>query len=211
MWATNAASWDEVPRVELLFRRDPLYAQVPEVERRHNVAEPRRAAFVADCDAFAGALAERYFAVTVAAVKAADPNHMVLGPRFGYAPQPAVVAAAGRWLDVIAFNSYDADPLRLIDLCAQTGRPCLVGEFSFRGEDSGLPNTRGGGLRVATQEDRAKSFERYVTVALRRPSLVGYHWFEHADQPAEGRFDGENSNSEPSTSMTTSMTSSPGP
>jgi hypothetical protein len=22
----------------------------------------------------------------------------------------------------------------------------------------------------------------------------GYHWFEHADQPAEGRFDGENSN-----------------
>ena len=24
--------------------------------------------------------------------------------------------------------------------------------------------------------------------------MVGYHWFEHADQPAEGRFDGENSN-----------------
>jgi agarase len=24
--------------------------------------------------------------------------------------------------------------------------------------------------------------------------VVGYHWFEHADQPAEGRFDGENSN-----------------
>jgi len=28
----------------------------------------------------------------------------------------------------------------------------------------------------------------------RKPSVVGYHWFEHADQPAEGRFDGENSN-----------------
>ena len=27
-----------------------------------------------------------------------------------------------------------------------------------------------------------------------KPSVVGYHWFEHADQPAEGRFDGENSN-----------------
>ena len=26
------------------------------------------------------------------------------------------------------------------------------------------------------------------------PTLVGYHWFEHADQPAEGRPDGENSN-----------------
>lgn len=26
------------------------------------------------------------------------------------------------------------------------------------------------------------------------PFAVGYHWFEHADQPAEGRSDGENSN-----------------
>jgi agarase len=33
-----------------------------------------------------------------------------------------------------------------------------------------------------------------VTTAVRKPALVGYHWFEHADQPAEGRFDGENSN-----------------
>ena len=24
--------------------------------------------------------------------------------------------------------------------------------------------------------------------------MVGYHWFEHADQPAEGRFDGEDCN-----------------
>ena len=24
--------------------------------------------------------------------------------------------------------------------------------------------------------------------------VVGYHWFEYADEPAEGRFDGENSN-----------------
>ena len=28
----------------------------------------------------------------------------------------------------------------------------------------------------------------------KKPAVVGYHWFEHADQPAEGRFDGENSN-----------------
>ena len=31
-------------------------------------------------------------------------------------------------------------------------------------------------------------------LALQKPAVVGYHWFEHADQPAEGRFDGENSN-----------------
>ena len=33
-----------------------------------------------------------------------------------------------------------------------------------------------------------------MTAAVQKPALVGYHWFEHADQPAEGRFDGENSN-----------------
>jgi hypothetical protein len=33
-----------------------------------------------------------------------------------------------------------------------------------------------------------------VAAALRRRAVVGYHWFEHADQPAQGRFDGENSN-----------------
>ena len=77
---------------------------------------------------------------------------------------------------------------------AATGKPCLIGEFSFRAADSGLPNTNGAGPQVATQTERAAAFRHYVTAALRKPTLVGYHWFEHADQPAEGRFDGENSN-----------------
>jgi agarase len=47
---------------------------------------------------------------------------------------------------------------------------------------------------VESQKERAQCFERYVTAALKNPAVVGYHWFEHADQPAEGRFDGENSN-----------------
>ena len=47
---------------------------------------------------------------------------------------------------------------------------------------------------MKTQADRAAAFEKYVETALASPLLVGYHWFEHADQPAEGRFDGENSN-----------------
>jgi hypothetical protein len=29
---------------------------------------------------------------------------------------------------------------------------------------------------------------------VRRRAVVGYHWFEHADQLAASRFDGENSN-----------------
>jgi agarase len=74
------------------------------------------------------------------------------------------------------------------------GKPLIIGEFAFRGEDVGLPNTKGAGPKVKTQTDRAAAFEQYVIWALGEPNLVGYHWFEHADEPKEGRFDGENSN-----------------
>ena len=105
-----------------------------------------------------------------------------------------MIAAAGRYLDVISFNSYEFDASATIDAYAATGKPCLISEFSFRSDDSGLPNTRGAGPRVASQIERAQGFERYVTAALKKPAVVGYHWFEHADQPVEGRFDGEDSN-----------------
>ena len=136
----------------------------------------------------------QYFELCVAAIKAVDPNHLVIGSRFGYQPHPNVIAAAGRYLDVISFNRYDFDPGAVIDAYSAGGKPCLISEFSFRGDDSGLPNSRGAGPRVESQLERAQCFERYVTAALKKPAVVGYHWFEHADQPAEGRFDGENSN-----------------
>ena len=170
------------------------FGRPQDIGTKGNLDDDKRLAFEADCEAFAAAVADRYFAATVAAVKAADPNHLVLGCRFSIAPRRAVIEAASRHLDVITFNCYDQDPARALDAYASTGRPLLIGEFSFRGDDSGLPNTNGAGPRVPTQADRARGFEHYVTVGLRQPQLVGYHWFEHADQPAEGRFDGENSN-----------------
>ena len=91
-------------------------------------------------------------------------------------------------------NCYDFDRIAVIDAYATGWKPCLISKFSFRGDNSGLSNANGGGPRVASQIERAQCFERYVTAALRKPAVVGYHWFEHADQPAEGRFDGENSN-----------------
>jgi hypothetical protein len=164
------------------------------LRQRHGGPAPTQPPSEADSEAFAGLLADRYFALAIAAIKAADANHLILGCRFALPPPKPVVEAAARHLDVISFNCYDTDPSEKFDVYAATGKPCLIGEFSFRGEDSGLPNTNGAGPKVANQSERAASFRRYVTTALQRPALVGYHWFEHADQPAEGRFDGENSN-----------------
>jgi len=196
-WRTPATSWDAfalLTHVEPPYRRKSPYQRGACDEHGANHADPGRAAFGADCDAFATLVAERYFTLTCAAIKAADPHHLVLGCRFAYVPPPGVIEAAARHADVISFNCYDLDASEVIDAYAATGKPCLIGEFSFRGADSGLPNSNGAGPLVATQAERAACFRHYVTAAVRKPALVGYHWFEHADQPAEGRFDGENSN-----------------
>lgn len=196
-WRTNAQSWDDLntsARIDAPYRRKPPYDRNAQSEAQANRADPGRAAFAADCDSFASRVALRYFELATSAVKAADPNHLVLGCRFAYPPTPAVIDAAGRYVDVVSFNCYGLDADGAIDAYAGTGKPCLIGEFAFRAADSGLPNTNGAGPQVATQAERAACFRHYVTTALRKPTLVGYHWFEHADQPAEGRFDGENSN-----------------
>jgi agarase len=194
---TPMRSWEElgtIGHVEAPFFRMPPGGLNDALETRANLDNPARAAFSADCDAFVAVVADQYFDLCVSAMKAADPNHLVIGSRFGYQPQSSVIAAAGRYLDVISFNCYDFDASATIDAYAATGKPCLISNFSFCGDDSGLPNIRGAGPRVASQIERAKCFERYVSAALRKPAVVGYHWFEHADRPAEGRFDGENSN-----------------
>ncbi len=197
IWRTAARSWEElgsIGHIEAPFFRMPPGGLNDALETKANLDNPARAAFSADCDVFVAVVAEHYFASCVSAIKAADPNHLVIGSRFGYQPHASVIAAAGRYLDVISFNCYHLDASPVIDAYAAVGKPLLISEFSFRGDDSGLPNAHGAGPRVASQIERAQGFERYVSLALRKPAIVGYHWFEHADQPAEGRFDGENSN-----------------
>jgi len=197
IWNSGAGSWEELlekgkPEPPFVFKA--LWEQNQEVERTENSRDPRRAAFYADCEEFAGLLARRYGEQCRQAMKKADPNHLNLGCRFAYVPQPAVRAGIADNVDVISFNCYALDPQHAFDAYGPYDKPCLLGEFSFRGDDAGLPNARGAGPRVATQADRAGAFEKFITIALRNPCMTGYHWFQYSDQPVEGRFDGENSN-----------------
>ena len=197
VWSTTFTNWDDVTQATSIHApvvRKAVYAQNQETERQANEADPKRAAFVADCETFLSRLAERYFRVTSEAIKAADPNHMNFGCRFAYVPPQPVVAAAAKYADGISFNCYRPDPRQTIERYSAFGKPLIIGEFSFRSEDSGLPNSKGAGPKVKTQAERAAAFTNYVTLALQNPNLVGYHWFEFCDEPKEGRFDGENSN-----------------
>lgn len=154
----------------------------------------------ADAAEFAGVVAERFFGVTVPAVRAVDPHHLILGVRFaGENPWPVVVASA-KTCDVVSINHYqpsgDIDERLLDNLYAATRKPVLITEYSWsaRANQSGDPNTKGAMVLVDTQAERAEHLSRYASQALALPYVVGLHWFAWADEPPGGRFDGEDQN-----------------
>ena len=148
---------------------------------------------------FLRVLAERYFSVATGAVRRHDPNHLILGVRFAGVPPREVLEAAAKYVDVITLNIYTWRPHEppveaLRSVYQVTGKPVMVTEFSYKAMDSGLPNTKGAGEPVQTQRERAYLAARYALAVAELPFAVGYHWFQYMDQPAQGRFDGENSN-----------------
>ena len=202
VWNQQLASFDDVQQLKALPR---------------NTASdlPARAA---DRQAFTGPVAARYYQVVHDALRAVSPDLLVLGSRLlAYAVPPAIVAAAAPFVDVLSANYYEvaAGTLPVLEdqahkfghiftgdvfgdldeiyRIAQT--PMLISEFGFRAADAGLPNTYPPFFpTLATQTERAGAYESYMRHVLERPYMVGAHWFEYADEPATGRFDGENDN-----------------
>lgn len=155
---------------------------------------------------FAGLVAERYFGTITRAIRAADPNHMILGCRFaGGRACPAVWDVAGKYCDICSFNYYgnvDLDggvalgaedgkmgpplPEVFAKFHAMSKRPMMVTEWSFPALDAGLPSTHGAGQRFRTQAERAKATGIFAETILRMPFMVGYDYFMWVDEPALG-------------------------
>ena len=161
----------------------------------------------ADKKAFLALIAERYFAVTTGAIRAIDPDHMILGCRFaGGHASDVVWSAAAKYCEVLTLNYYgnvdldrgialdheancQGDPLdvpfaRFAELAQ--GRPLMVTEWSFIALDSGLPCVHGAGQRFRTQTERAKAARIYAETLLRIPQLIGFDYFMWCDEPELG-------------------------
>ncbi len=141
-------------------------------------------------------VADRYFAITTAAIREIDPHHMILGCRFaGDAPKPCWIVA-GNYCDIVSVNQYpfiDLEtcqlPQALSDLkrfSQWTDRPLMLTEWSFPSLDSGLPCTHGAGMRVQTQQQRSQAFEIYQSTLFSLPFIVGSNFFMWVDEPALG-------------------------
>jgi len=141
---------------------------------------------------FVGEAFGRYVAITSAAVRRHDPNHLDLGMRSGGAPTTAEIRAA-RDFDVYSVNVYDYEvPVaRVRQIAELTGKPILIGEFHFGTPGRGLAASL---VQVRDQSARGQAYRYYVENAFALPELVGTHYFQWADQPSTGRYDGENYN-----------------
>ncbi len=200
---TNAASWEDL----LLETKLPA---------RTNDGEELSEAFETK-SAWTGEVAEQYFSLTDGIFREAHPNHLNLGVRFVSQQTPRkAIEAAGRYVDVMTINFYDMAKIGDLDIAETVmamdpqylrtdnylqqhyeagGRPILVTEWGFRAADAGLPNSYPPIYPILdTQTDRADAYEEKFQAMLDRPWFVGQHWFLYADQPPEGRFDGEDNN-----------------
>ena len=155
--------------------------------------------------AFLTFAAERYFRITSEAIRAADPNHLVLGCRFIQLMELEVWPVCAKWCDAISANLYpwaDLDRGTLhatrketettlgerLEACGRLtgGKPILVTEWSYLAFDSGLPCTQGSGQRFYTQAERAAAAVLFARTMARHPLVVGWAFFRWVDQPKAG-------------------------
>ena len=155
-------------------------------------------ALCTDLAAFTKAYAAKYATTIRSLITKVDPNHLYLGCRFAMTSPDVVegIAAEGG-CDVVSFNIYDKglDPAVWKETLA-FDKPCLVGEYHFGAQDTGLFGYGNGtAIRALDQDERAAMFTAYMKSLLAQPAFVGAHWFQYTDEPVTGRnFDGENYN-----------------
>ncbi len=74
---------------------------------------------------------EQYYKVVKEKIYKYDPNHLLLGTRWGNIPGSPVIEAEKEWADVVSMNTYRANFYeRFDDLYQQVQRPILNGEIS---------------------------------------------------------------------------------
>ncbi|MHB9056542.1 MAG: agarase [Paludibacteraceae bacterium] len=139
---------------------------------------------------FAGFVAEKYYSIVSKAIKKADPNHLYIGSRLhGNAKfTKEIVAAAGKYCDVVSINFYDEwapSEIMMKNWEEWSGKPFIITEFYTKGEDAGMQNLSGAGWKVHTQKDRGYAYQHFTLSLLKSKNCIGWHWFRYQDNDPE--------------------------
>ena len=148
----------------------------------------------ADVEALRRFFANTYYRTLYQTVKAIDPNHLFLGwwivPNWWVNAEDWRMQAANT--DVVGFDYYVpkfVEPY-LDALIQETGKPVLIGEFSFPGAYGGwrgFDTTQYSGNMTANDAESGNRYAQWVSDASAHPNVIGASWFEYRDEPITGR------------------------
>jgi agarase len=144
-----------------------------------------------DVEAFLRVISDRYHGVMAEALRAADPNHLLLGSKFiGGTPLAlpnTVLQGAAPHVDLFAHNAYFLPSSRgaqrqlaFMERCTKvTGKPILLSEWGgFHGQDVARCSCY---VPVPTQLARARAYREGMQMLARKPWLIGVFFYSYAD------------------------------
>ena len=146
----------------------------------------------ADLDEFVGVIAERYFSVTVGALRSKRPGHLVFGPAtISPAAHPEILRAAGRWCDAVQFSNEGVKALRRGH--SLVGKPFFVWTTFMAQADSPQASTKGwAGFDFPTQAERGRAYARSLNelTGFRADDdtfpCIGIDWWAYCDKVTGG-------------------------
>jgi hypothetical protein len=133
-----------------------------------------------DHRAFTREFARRYVQACAEAIRRYDPNHLILGARFGAPPGADVLAEFKQpWVDIISANNYRRNMSERMDIYYQAEKmPILIGEFSWGSPPFTNP-------KQWPEDAKGKPVHEFVRSAgpatlegaIRHSGVVGYTWY----------------------------------
>ena len=135
--------------------------------------------------AYMALMAERYYSVVSAAIKAVDSNHMYIGSRCHSTEKyiEDFMVNAGKYVDIFSMNHYHKWSSRQVEIqnmSEWSGRPLIVTEFYAMQDDPTLAEY-GAGWLVLDQESRGLFYQNFVSTLAETGDVVGWHWFKFQD------------------------------
>lgn len=124
--------------------------------------------------------ARRYFTAAAAAIRAADPHHLVLGCRFRRAAGPHVLAECVYPAVDVAMPEWSELPASHLP----PTQPVLAGEVSWVGAEF-LSGAAGRARKLTTVERMLQRARGALERMARHPAVVGYAWSRWQDDPGE--------------------------
>jgi hypothetical protein len=148
----------------------------------------------ADVETLRQFFANNYYRTLYQTVKSIDPNHLFLGwwivPNWWVNSQDWVLQAANT--DVVGFDYYVPQFVEpyLDQLIQASGKPVLIGEFSFPGAYGGwrgFDTTQYVQNETLTDSDGGDRYAQWLAATSAYPNVIGVSWFEYHDEPIAGR------------------------